>query len=98
MRAQSQGTANMEEDRLGLNLQRNKDGLLECRGRLPSMGEWGSLWLKSDRRIGSHALDALQRKPSGSATGASVFGQLLLQLHPLVYCHFREERDQVLSK
>lgn len=35
MRAQSQGTANMEEDRLRLNLQRNKDGLLECRGRLP---------------------------------------------------------------
>ena len=35
MRAQNQGTANMEEDRLRLNLQRNKDGLLECRGRLP---------------------------------------------------------------
>ena len=35
MCAQSQGTANMEEDRLGLNLQRNKDGLLECRGTLP---------------------------------------------------------------
>ncbi|XP_068721567.1 uncharacterized protein, partial [Montipora capricornis] len=35
MRTQSQGTANMEEERLRLNLQRNKDGLLECRGRLP---------------------------------------------------------------
>ncbi|XP_068674447.1 uncharacterized protein [Montipora foliosa] len=35
IRAQSQGTANMEEDRLRLNLQRNKDGLLECCGRLP---------------------------------------------------------------
>ena len=32
-RAQSQGTENMEED--WLNLQSNKDGLLECRGRLP---------------------------------------------------------------
>ena len=36
LHAQSQGTENMEEDRLSLNLQRNKDGLLECRGRLPS--------------------------------------------------------------
>ena len=36
LRTQSQGTENMEEDRLSLNLQRNKDGLLECCGRLPS--------------------------------------------------------------
>ena len=36
LRAQSQGIENMEEDRLSLNLQRNKDGLLECRGKLPS--------------------------------------------------------------
>ena len=36
LRAQSQGTENMEEDPPSLNLQRNKDGLLECRGRLPS--------------------------------------------------------------
>ena len=36
LRAQSQGTENLEEDRLSLYLQRNKDGLLECRGRLPS--------------------------------------------------------------
>ena len=31
---QSRGSENMEEDRLSLNLQKNKDGLLECRGRL----------------------------------------------------------------
>ena len=36
LRAQSQGSENMEEDRLSLNLHRNRDGLLECRGRLPS--------------------------------------------------------------
>ena len=34
--AQRKGTENMEEDRLSLNLQRNKDGLQGCRGRLPS--------------------------------------------------------------
>ena len=33
-RVQSRGSESMEEDRLCLNLQRNKDGLLECRGRL----------------------------------------------------------------
>ena len=36
LRVQSRGSENIEEDRLSLNLQKNKDGLLECRGRLPS--------------------------------------------------------------
>ena len=31
LRAQGQGTENIEEDRLSLNLQRNKDALLDCR-------------------------------------------------------------------
>lgn len=34
LRVQSRGSESMEEDRLCLNLQKNKDGLLECRGRL----------------------------------------------------------------
>lgn len=34
LRVQSRGSESMEEDRLCLNLQKNKDGLLECHGRL----------------------------------------------------------------
>ena len=34
LRVQSRGSDNTEDDRLNLNLQRNQDGLLECRGRL----------------------------------------------------------------
>ena len=33
-RVQARGAEGMEEDRLRLNLQRNQDGVLECRGRL----------------------------------------------------------------
>ena len=34
LRVQTRGAENIEKDRLQLNLQRNQDGVLECRGRL----------------------------------------------------------------
>ena len=40
--------------------------------------------------IGSHAVDAFQRKLLGNGNGLSVFRELLLQFHTPVYCHLRE--------